>query len=230
MAIDGRQREKTMSLKVTKLAEAPLINASWDKPPWQEIQPELIGNYMGTKPDHFPETLVKIAYDEETLYLIFRVEDRYVRAVTAHHQGDVYKDSCVEFFFAPGTDVDKGYFNLEMNCAGTMCFHFQKAPYDGIVKIRENEYRQIETAHSLSGMISTEMPEPVTWTVEYRLPMAILENYRTLVKPAPGVIWRANFYKCADETSHPHWLTWSSVAFPAPNFHLPQFFGLLEFN
>jgi len=40
----------------------------------------------------------------------------------------------------------------------------------------------------------------------------------------------ANFYKCADKLQHPHWLNWSPVDFPKPNFHLPQSFGVLELN
>jgi hypothetical protein len=47
--------------------------------------------------------------------------------------------------------------------------------------------------------------------------------------PAPGVRWRANFYKCAEHNSHPHWLMWAPIDFPKPNFHLPEFFGTLEF-
>jgi hypothetical protein len=49
-------------------------------------------------------------------------------------------------------------------------------------------------------------------------------------KPGPGVTWRANFYKCADKTSHPHWLTWAHVNYPKPKFHLPEYFGRIEFE
>jgi hypothetical protein len=49
-------------------------------------------------------------------------------------------------------------------------------------------------------------------------------------KPGPGVTWRANFYKCADKTSHPHWLTWAPVNYPKPKFHLPEYFGRIEFE
>ena len=58
----------------------------------------------------------------------------------------------------------------------------------------------------------------------------ILEKYAQVTHPQPGGIWRANFYKCADKTSHPHWLTWSVVDKPRPDFHVPQFFGILEFE
>jgi hypothetical protein len=53
-----------MIAKVTRLASPPKSVANWDRPPWQEIRPERIGNYMGERPDHFPRTEVKIAYDD----------------------------------------------------------------------------------------------------------------------------------------------------------------------
>jgi hypothetical protein len=58
----------------------------------------------------------------------------------------------------------------------------------------------------------------------------MLEKYTNVKRPATGVQWRANFYKCGDKTSHPHWLTWSVVDKPEPDFHRPEFFGILEFD
>ena len=39
--------------------------------------------------------------------------------------------------------------------------------------------------------------------------------------------WKANFYKCGDETLHPHFGCWNPVVAEEPNFHLPEFFGTL---
>lgn len=208
----------------------PKPGRDWGDPPWQEIQPLLIRNYMGEKPAHFPKTEVKIAYDDVAIYLMFRVEDRYVRSIAARHQDPVCGDSCVEFFFTPGSDVSKGYFNLEMNCGGTMLFHFNSGMRTGRIEIPGSECEKIEKAHLLPCIIDPEIKEPVTWTVEYSIPIALLNRYCEVIQPKPHALWRANFYKCADGTSHPHWLTWSPVDFPKPNFHLPQFFGVLEFE
>ena len=38
---------------------------------------------------------------------------------------------------------------------------------------------------------------------------------------------RANFYKCGDKTAHPHYLSWSPIDTPKPDFHRPEFFGEL---
>lgn len=224
------QHEGIMSCRVTRLATPPRIDADWEKSPWNAIRPESVRLHMGKRPEHFPKTEVKIAYDEAALYVIFRVEDRYVRAVTPKDQGPVCTDSCVEFFFSPGSDVSQGYFNVEMNCGGTTLFYFQRARGKDAVAIPETEFTKITRAHSLPRIVEPEITAPTTWTVEYRLPVEILKKYCPVTPPAPGVVWRANFYKCGDKTSHPHWLTWSPVDFPTPNFHLPEFFGTLRFE
>lgn len=52
---------------------------------------------------------------------------------------------------------------------------------------------------------------------------------RTVTKESmSGRIWTANFQKCADETSHPHWVSWMPL--PELNFHLPDFFGEIVFR
>jgi len=185
---------------------------------------------MGKKPDHFPKTQVKIAYDAESVSLMFRVEDRYVRATAATHQDDVYKDSCVEFFFTPGSDLFQGYFNFEMNCGGTMLFHFQRQPRKEKIPIPESECGNIAVMHSLPKIVDPEIAGPVTWSVAYRIPLTLLERFCKVTTPDSQAVWRVNFYKCADDTTHPHWLTWSPVDLPAPNFHHPQAFGFLQFE
>ena len=216
--------------KVSKISMQPEINAVWDKKPWSEIQPLQIKNYMGDKPEHFPFTQAKVAYDEFAIYVIFRVEDRYVKALTKKNHGPVYTDSCVEFFFTPGSKVEKGYFNLEMNCGGTMLFHHQMEPRTGSIKISETHIQQVEVATTLPKIVDPEIDKDTTWIAEYRIPFSILTEYHDFPGPEAGSVWRANFYKCADQTSHPHWLTWAPIDYPTPNFHIPQYFGNLEFQ
>jgi hypothetical protein len=219
-----------MIAKVKRLSVPPKAGTAWDKPPWRDIPSEPIRNYMGEKPDHVPKTEVKIAYEPVAIYVMFRVEDRYVRAIAAEHQDSVCGDSCVEFFFTPGSDVSKGYFNLEMNCGGTMLFHFNSGSKEGRVEIPKSDCDKIARTHSLPRIVDPEIQESVTWTVGYSIPIALLRTYCQVSTPKPHALWRANFYKCADNTSHRHWLTWTPVDHPKPNFHLPQSFGVLEFE
>ena len=161
---------------------------------------------------------------------MFRVENRNIRAVAAEHDCPVWRDSCVEFFFTPGPDIDRGYFNLEMNYSNTMLLHFQKTSYEEVVHLPVEELNTIQTAHSLPRIVEPEIEQPVTWTVEYRLPLAILDRYCQADRPSPGTVWQAHFYKCSDRMSHPQWLSWSPIHVQPPDFHRPVDFGILEFK
>ena len=89
--------------------------------------------------------------------------------------------------------------------------------------------KKIRVVSSLPKIVDPEIDKKITWQVTYSIPFSILNNYHNLAKPGPGTIWRANFYKCADDTSYPHWLTWAPIDFPTPNFHVPEYFGEIEF-
>jgi hypothetical protein len=214
-----------------KPARGPMhIDADWDKEAWQAVESLKLTHFMGAQPVHFPEVEARLLYDCDAIYVAFRVADRYVGAMARAHQQAVCCDSCVEFFFVPGEDVAAGYFNLEVNCGGTMLFHYQVVPRVNWAAVDAADLERIQVAHSLPTLVDPEIPGPITWTVEYRVPVDFLGRYApNVLKPAPGVRWRANFYKCADQTSHPHWLTWSPVDHPTPDFHRPSSFGMLEF-
>lgn len=208
----------------------PDINAVWKKKFWKKTDGILLQNYMGEKPSHFPETQAKVKYDDKNLYVIFTVKDRYVRAVAKEINGRVYEDSCVEFFFTPGPDISRGYFNLEMNCKGVFLFNWHRNGNQEKGPLDTSDNSQITVSCSLKEDVTEEIDKPVDWTIEYCIPFSILKKYMEVDMPAPGVVWKANFYKCGDKTSHPHWLTWAPVDFPTPKFHLPEFFGTIIFK
>lgn len=57
-----------MKAIVRSLITPETISTDWNMGPWRNIPSERIGNYMGEKPDHFPKTEVKIAYEDTALY------------------------------------------------------------------------------------------------------------------------------------------------------------------
>ncbi|MCE5185780.1 MAG: carbohydrate-binding family 9-like protein [Planctomycetaceae bacterium] len=220
--------KKTYSIK--KACGQITIDAIWDKPAWSDIESAQISiSHWPVQTCHFPETRVKLQYDAEHIYVIFQVHDQYVRAVSETCNGPVWKDSCVEFFFAPYSGPGTSYFNLEVNCCGVPLMQHHTGPRENTVFIDASDCRAMRIAGSVSAPVRHEIATPLTWTVEYALRLDTLVKYAAIERPAPGVIWHGNFYKCADDSSHPHWMAWSPIVSEKPNFHRPDYFGILEF-
>jgi hypothetical protein len=214
-------------------ASPPMSEGSvtaWDGPVWRDLPTLAVDLPVGGPPVHAPRTLTRLCWDHRSLHVMFRVEDRYVRAVVDRYQGPVSTDSCVELFFTPGSDLLDGYFNIEMNCGGTTLFRHQHGRGIRRREVTGEDGRLLEPAHTLPSRVDPEMSGPVTWLVSYRVPFDVLARYSPVQRPRAGAAWRANLYKCGDATSHPHWLAWSPVDVAAPDFHRPEFFGTLRFE
>ena len=141
-------------------------------------------------------------------------KEREIAAAATQFNGDVYRDSCLEWFFQPFAD-DSRYLNIEVNARGVALIGFGASRADrfrlpvlpGGMDIRASEHR--------GGW----------WAVAYRVPNALLRALYGRV-PQPGAAMAGNFYKC-DESIHPHFGSWNPVVAPKPDFHRPECFGAL---
>ena len=220
-----------MKTCVVRRAAGPVpLEDPWSSPVWHRADVVPVAHCVGGEYEHRPLTRARLLYDDEALYVAFRVEDQFVRAVAETWHGRVCRDSCVELFFTPGDDTSVGYFNFEMNCGGVMLIHFQPAPGETIQQMPIELCEQMTTWSSMPRQVEPELTTPTTWQVSYRLPLAILEHFLPIEQPKAGVMWKANVYKCADQTSQPHWLSWCPIDTPGPNFHRPDSFGALLFE
>ena len=233
---DNNKSTRNMFKKhdVFKTSKPVKLCGDWSGDSWGDVATIDVKHWMGDEPEHKPRTQAKLMYDNEYIYVIFCVEDKYVRAVANNYQDAVSQDSCVEFFFSPGEDISSGYFNIEINCGGVLLVRHTKIVGGGGEKISRkfsaDNCKRIEIYHSEPKIVEPEKQKPTTWIIEYKVPFDLLEDYCQISRPEAGVKWLANFYKCADMTSQPHWLTWSVVDHPMPQFHMPEFFGTLEFR
>jgi hypothetical protein len=222
--------KRTSVYTVYKLKQPIKIDGDWRKYPWRNIKSLDIKHFMGALPGFCPSVKAKLAYDKENIYVIFRVKDRYVSCIEHNYNGPVSNDSCVEFFFSPDMNLPERYFNLEVNCSGTPLMKYNIIPRKEYKFLEIDDISKIEIAHSLPSNIDQEITQPVTWTIEYKIPFSLLFKFSNITLPKQGVFWKANFYKIAAKTSNPHWITWSFVNNPTPDFHLPQYFGTLQFK
>lgn len=219
------------SYKIFFTRQLPETQGRWNGAVWSRVLPLVVDCRRPEGSPHHPRTFCKLLYDDTNIYGIFRVEDQYVRSIHTLFQSEVWKDSCVEFFVQP--KVDGGYFNFEFNCGGALLASYVTNPtrVNGILQefqpLTPADDRQIRRFSSLAKLVDPEMPEPIVWHLEFSIPFAILEKYAGPPGAVAGQIWRANFYKCGNETSHPHWLSWAPLR--ERNFHDPASFGSIEF-
>jgi len=217
-----------MQYTITR-SDSPLgaPSADWDNPLWARAQTLEITNFPWPDSGHRPRTQARLLYDAGFLAIIFRVEDHYVRAVAERFQDSVCTDSCVEFFVSPLPDSD-AYFNFEVNCGGTMLLH-RCASRDETVWASAEDGATISMATTMPRIVEPEIADPTTWMVEYHIPFGLFATYFDAPAPTSGTQWRANFYKCGDKTSHPHWGSWAPVDTERPNFHQPGCFQPILF-
>lgn len=218
-----------MKYQIKRLENKLQNRLIWDINEWRHVPPLSLDYAMGKTPLHHPRVEAKMAYNSKALFAIFRVQDRFVRATTTANQGPVYQDSCVEFFFTPESEKRQRYFNFEVNCSGKALFHYQSQPRNGVA-VSESSLDKIHVLSTLPSIVEPEYSSPLTWLIAWRMPFETLKEYPNFTPPQAGSIWHANFYKCADKSSYPHWLTWVRIDNPKPDFHRPDCFGELIFE
>lgn len=203
----------------------------WDGEAWKQADTLEIANFREESSDHRPRTQAKLLHAQDGLFGIFRIEDRYVRCVHTRDMEPVYEDSCVEFFVQP--NPDQGYFNFEFNCGGSLLSYYILDPtrvpggFKDFTPLPEEHRDQIARYHSMPQLVEPEVTMPTEWVLEFFVPYAVLREYAGPLDHEPGAEWRANFYKCADDTSHLHWASWAAI--DELNFHLPHCFGIVQF-
>lgn len=178
-------------------------------------------NWVSDFPKYLPVT-VRVAHDGEKLYLFYMIRGEVVRAVNTEDFGPVWEDSCVEFFMR--REGESGYRNFECNILGAFlsCYHKTREEGERQTDIMSHVFRQTSICHRYDD----SGKEVSDWTLYLEIPKSAM-GFGTDESLA-GQNIRANFYKCGDRTSEPHFLSWNPIDLPKPNFHVPQFFGLLE--
>ncbi len=217
---------------VKRATQAPSLNGEPQCPVWMAADTLWLEHFHAKSSTHRPRVSARVLYGDDELYLYFLIEDRYIRSIRTTYQASVCRDSCVEWFVRP--KPDKGYFNFEINAGGTLLLYYISDA--GRTAKGFKEWQPVDWEHAKLAEIHTSLPEtvepeitePLTWWMKARIPLALFEAYVGPIGDLSGQTWHANFYKCADETSHPHWASWQEVGDPL-DFHKPHCFGPITF-
>lgn len=206
-----KQRKPASLAEADHLLETQTITNSIDKINWAEFP-------------YRPDAKFRIGYVNNEIWLKYYVNEEHILAQEIHTNGDVYKDSCVEFFIS----LDgKNYYNFEFSCIGTI--HLAHGPARSKRKFVDvKTIEQIEIKSSLGNQPFAEKSGNFEWEMMIRIPTSCFAYDK--IKSLKGKKATANFYKCGDETSQPHFVTWNTIGTKNPDYHCPEFFGKVMFE
>ncbi|MDB5137350.1 MAG: hypothetical protein JWP37_3953 [Mucilaginibacter sp.] len=170
-----------------------------------------------------PKVSFSIAHSRDHMFIKYDVTENEVLARYKHINDPVYKDSCVEFFIA--FDDDKAYYNIEFNRLGT-CLGRYGSQRENRTELPIEILKTIKYERTLMPKKDGTYPA-INWTLTIAVPIQVFcfHNFNSI----QGKKSKMNFFKCGDDLSQPHYLVWNNIISDIPNFHLPEFFGKVEF-
>ena len=172
-----------------------------------------------------PQVQFRMFHTGRVLMLRFDVAEHCTAALAAEDNGPVWQDSCVEFFIAPD---DSGYYNFEFNCIGTLLLAHRRERKVDVVHAGPEITSLVERTPTLGRQPFTERQGDNRWSMTAAIPVEALFRHR--FGSWEGVEARMNLYKCGDNLSTPHFLSWVPISTPSPDFHRPEFFKPVKFE
>lgn len=186
-------------------------------------------NWEDRNNNYSPTVYFKIFYTSAHLCVKFYVKEKTIHAIyKSDAECQPWKEDCLELFIVPDPD-SKIYFNIETSCIG----------YGIVGKGAERKERERLDPSQLSRLIrvSSLGNKPIgtksydsdddnyfEWNLIVAIPWDILLKNKS-VKDIKGKVIKGNLYKCGDAMPQPHYLSWSPIFTPNPNFHTPEYFG-----
>ena len=165
---------------------------------------------------HLVDVVAYLGYTKQYLWLHFQVSNDIFKAVYREDQDPVWQDSCVEFFVKQG----EIYRNFEFNSLG-ICLSAYGVDRHGRQSLDKESMTQILRYPSLTLETLPAEGLAANWSLTVAIPLE-------LIGLKPGSEFLANFYKCGDETAVPHYISWSPIGTPTPDFHQPAYFARVE--
>lgn len=198
--INKKTSLQKISEKLNRLKKNPV-----DKAPWKTLE-------------YKPDVSFAIAYND-CIFIKYFVKEKYIRALYSNTNDPVYKDSCVEFFISFNNEAE--YYNMEFNCIGTCLMGYGSKKTDRVLVSK----KRIDKINR-SAIIGHDKAD-VSWELTIMIPLETFSFHN--ITSLKDKRCRANFYKCGDELPEPHYLAWNNIISEVPDFHLPHFFGEINF-
>lgn len=172
-----------------------------------------------------PLAEVGIGHTDDAICVRYSVREQSVLAEKTETNAQVSEDSCVELFLSPvHSDL---YYNFEWNCIGT-CLAGVGTERHGRELLPPEIIGGVRRISSLGDRPFAERRQETAWSLLAVIPVAAFVRHD--IPQLSGAVMTGNLYKCGDRLSVPHYVTWSPIETPAPDFHRPEQFGEIHFE
>jgi Carbohydrate family 9 binding domain-like len=205
---------------------APYINQpirvdQFDDEAWKSCRPVKIEHYWSGEPApaaRHAET--RICWSDEALHVRFVCEQHEPLIVTDEPDtrkktlGLWDRDVC-EIFLAPDARHPERYFEFEAAPTGEWVDLGIVVTPTG--RDTDWDYR--------SGMEAAAALRSTSLIIGIKIPWS-----DSIPKPQKGDEWRVNVFRCVGPEAPERYLAWLPTRTPEPNFHVPDVFGVLQFE
>ncbi|MEO5912129.1 MAG: carbohydrate-binding family 9-like protein [Pelobium sp.] len=165
-----------------------------------------------------------IAHNGTAIFLKYDVAEDVIKVNTHKTNGPVNKDNCVEFFVSFGSENE--YYNIELNCVGISRIAYGKERSNRIF-LAEETINKVKT-HIEIVTAPIKSVAKYLWQITIIIPIEVFEysSLKTLHQQSGF----GNFFKCGDDLPHKNFYSWNMIDAKTPDFHLPEFFGSIDFG
>jgi hypothetical protein len=184
-----------------ELAQLP-VTGKIDQINWPELYPTA------------PQSNFVLVHTNDMLFIRYEVKGEIPLSTKTQDLELVNEDACVEVFIA--NEDNTHYWNFEFNAAGVCNASFRKERKVDVVRLNSDQLQSIK-----------RYPQQYCashWSLLVGIPLSLIQFDLSREHAR-----RANIYKCGDKTPMKHYASWSPIQAPAPAFHLPEFFGEIQF-
>ena len=188
---------------------------------WQQCQPVNIERYWSGEPA-MPSrhAEARVCWSDEALHVRFlgkQLEPFIVsdNPITDRKTLGLWDRDVCEIFLAPDPAKPWQYFEFEAAPTGEWIDL-------GIVVRPEGRETDWDFA---SGLTTAAKLDGERLLVGMRIPWS-----EALPKPSTGDTWRVNVFRCVGPEAPERYLAWLPTRTPEPNFHVPEVFGILQFE
>ncbi len=176
---------------------------------WNSSSKAEVNCFPWDKGGYKPNTTAQLLYSDLGLTVRMETNEKPLLARFENNNDAVCNDSCMEFFVMPNIN-EAHYFNFEINPKGTMLLGYGTGRADIVFLDFDKSIFDVESK------VTDEK-----WELKFFIPYSFVNQLTNGFTEN----FKGNFFKCGDETVHPHYGCWNNITAAQPDFHRPECFG-----